>query len=236
MLSREAIEYIVGLGVTDIYEENGQHYSTNKLHLLEEPRAAQLEVHSLSGIVEYLKSKFDGEFAMMVHVESPTEVTVFTQLNNDRKREYLVRATAMLPSFRFENWYDPETFNIKLQSAFVQNVDRDVVLKVVGNIKEEDVKTYGDNGVTQTVTAKVGVAQVGQVEVPNPVSLAPYRTFVEVEQPPSNFVFRMKNGPTAALFEADGGAWKLEAMKNIKTYLEEQLAEELEVGKITIIA
>lgn len=236
MLSREAIEYIVGLGSTDIYEENGQQYSTNKMYLLEEPRAAHINIHSLSGLVEYLKSNFDQEGALMVHVESPTEVTVFTQLNNDRKREYLIRAEAMLPSFRFESWYDPETFNIKLQSAFVRNTDRDVVLKVVGNIKEEDVKTYGDDGVSQSVTAKVGVATVGQVEVPNPVALAPYRTFVEVEQPTSNFVFRMQKGPSSALFEADGGAWKLEAIKNIKTYLEEKLAEELEVGKITIIA
>ncbi|HFK2719142.1 TPA: hypothetical protein ACG1DY_004991, partial [Escherichia coli] len=131
---------------------------------------------------------------------------------------------------------DPETFNIKLQSGFVKNEDRDIVLKVVGNIKEEDVKTYGDDGISQSVTAKVGVATLGQVEVPNPVALAPYRTFVEVDQPTSNFVFRMKSGPSSALFEADGGAWKLEAMKNIKTYLEEELAEELEVGRVTIIA
>ncbi|MBO1513233.1 hypothetical protein [Metabacillus bambusae] len=236
MLNKETLEYIVGLGTIDIYEENGQQYSTSPLYLLEEPRAAHINIHSLSGLVEYLKSNFDGECNLMVHVESPTEVTVFSNLNNDRKREYLIKATAMLPSFRYENWYDPETFNIKLQSGFVKNDDRDVVLKVVGNIKEEDVKTYGDNGVSQSVTAKVGVATVGQVEVPNPVSLAPYRTFVEVEQPTSNFVFRMKNGPASALFEADGGAWKLEAMKNIKSYLQDELVQELEVGKITIIA
>lgn len=236
MLNKEALEYIVGLGTTDIYEENGQNYSTTPLYLLEEPRAAKIEVHSLSGIVEYVKSKFDGETDLMVHVESPTEVTVFSQLNNNRNREYLIKATAMLPSFRYENWYDPETFNIKLQSGFVKNQDRDIVLKVVGNIKEEEVKTFGDNGVSQSVTAKVGVATVGQVEVPNPVALAPYRTFVEVDQPTSNFVFRMKSGPSSALFEADGGAWKLKAMSNIKTYLEEELAEELEVGRVTIIA
>ncbi len=49
---------------------------------------------------------------------------------------------------------------------------------------------------------------------------------VEVEQPESKFVFRMRkgvDGPEAALFEADGGAWKIEAMKRIKEYLEGQL-------------
>jgi len=39
----------------------------------------------------------------------------------------------------------------------------------------------------------------------------------------SKFVFRMQNGPRAALYEADGGAWRLAAMKNIKAYLENEL-------------
>jgi len=30
--------------------------------------------------------------------------------------------------------------------------------------------------------------------------------------------------PHFALFEADGGAWRIEAMKRIKAYLEEQLS------------
>jgi len=64
---------------------------------------------------------------------------------------------------------------------------------------------------------------VSDVLVPNPVVLAPFRTFPEVIQPESKFIFRMQSGPQAALFEADGGAWRNEAMGRIKTYLEEQL-------------
>lgn len=233
---KEAIQYIVGLGNVEVKYENGQSYSTQKLHLIEDPLAAKLSIRSLSGLVEYLQSQFDGDEKLMVHVESPTEVSVFSRLNDDRNREYLIKADAMIPHFRFEEWYDTETFNIKLQSGFVKNDDRDVILKVIGNIKEEDVKTYGDDGVSQSVTAKVGVATVGQVEVPNPVSLRPYRTFVEIEQPASNFVFRMKNGPRCSLFEADGGAWKLEAMQLIKVYLETELEELVEKEKVTIIA
>ncbi|WP_100523381.1 hypothetical protein [Mycobacteroides abscessus] len=233
---KEAIQYIVGLGNVEVKKENGQVFSTQKLHLIEGPLAAKLNIRSLSGLVEYLKSEFDGTRKLMVHVESPTEVSVFSKLNFDRNREYLIKADAMIPHFRFEEWYDTESFIIKLQSAFVKNDDRDVILKVVGNVKEEDVKTYGDDGVSQSVTAKVGVATVGQVEVPNPVELRPYRTFVEIEQPASNFVFRMKNGPRCALFEADGGAWKLEAMRLIKAYLETELEGLIQKQLVTIIA
>jgi hypothetical protein len=233
---QKAIQYLVELGNNKVEYLNGQTYSTNKMHLIADPIAEKLNVRSLAGLVEYLKSNFDTEDKIMVHVESPTEVSAFLELNSDRNRDYLMKASAMIPQFRFEEWYDPETFNIKLQSVFVKNEDRDVILQVVGNIREEDVKTFGDNGVSQSVTAKVGVATVGQVEVPNPVLLAPYRTFVEVEQPESNFVFRMKNGPRCSLFEADGGAWKLEAMNNVSTYLQNELANEIETGKIIIIA
>lgn len=63
--------------------------------------------------------------------------------------------------------------------------------------------------------------------IPSPVRLKPYRTFTEVDQPESDFVFRMKedkyDGVQCALFEADGGAWKLHAMESIQEYLEEQL-------------
>ncbi len=52
----------------------------------------------------------------------------------------------------------------------------------------------------------------------------------------SQFVFRMKDGPRAAIFEADGGAWRNQAIVNIREYLKEQLAEEVESQRITILA
>lgn len=66
--------------------------------------------------------------------------------------------------------------------------------------------------------------------------LAPYRTFLEVEQPESQFIFRMKDGPRGAIFEADGGAWRNQAIVNIREYLKEQLSEEVESKRVTILA
>ena len=80
-----------------------------------------------------------------------------------------------------------------------------------------------------------GIARVEDVPVPNPVELMPYRTFREVTQPTSTFILRLKPGrdgalPTCALFEADGGAWKLRAIQSIAAYLTEN------TEGITIIA
>jgi hypothetical protein len=233
---KTALEYLVGLGNTRIEKVGEQVFSTQKMHEVKAATPDAINIHSLSGLVEYLQSKFDGDTKLMVHVNSPTEVVCFSTFNRDFNRNELIKASAMLPKFHFDNWYDTESFNIKLQSCFVSNEDRDIMLKVVGNIKEETVNTVGDDGVSQAVVAKTGVATVANVKVPNPVVLKPYRTFVEVDQPESEFIFRMQSGPRCALFEADGGAWKLKAMQNIKRYLEEKLQKEVESGQIFIIA
>lgn len=52
-------------------------------------------------------------------------------------------------------------------------------------------------------------------------------------------MFRIKDGdrgPSFKLVEADGGLWKNATMKKIKEYLEYELAEELQVHHITVIA
>lgn len=233
---KEALEYLVGLGNTRIENVGNRIFSTQKIYAVEEPTPTTIQVNSLSGLVGYIQSKFDGDHPLMVHVKSPTEVVAFSSINRDSNRDEFIKATAMLPSFSFDRWYDTEEFNIKLQSCFVKNGDRDIMLKVVGNIKEEVVNTIGDDGVSQAVVAKTGVATVANVKVPNPVVLKPYRTFVEVDQPESEFIFRMQTGPRCALFEADGGAWKLTAMQHIREYLESSLEAEIQDGQIVIIA
>ena len=92
----------------------------------------------------------------------------------------------------------------------------------LSNVKTTVETGMADDGVSQTVQAKKGIASVENVVLPNPVTLRPYRTFVEVEQPASKFVFRARDddGMEFMLVEADGGAWRGEAMKNIKTFLE----------------
>jgi hypothetical protein len=155
------------------------------------------------------------------------------------QRRHFIEAQAKTPEFRFCNWYDQESFIIAMQSKFLLTDHLSLVLSLVGGLNDGAVKTFSDDGITQTVQAKAGLARVADVSVPNPVCLIPYRTFVEVEQPASKFIFRMKSGretPEMALFEADGGAWKNEAMKNIRDYLSDKLAKLVTEGKIVLIS
>lgn len=196
-----------------------------------------LLVNTLTGLVEYVRANLErqeSQFFLQVLNEKTVELKGL--LDSVGGRETLVVAEAITPKFNYGYFHNAEELIIAFQSKFTKTTDRDLLLKVVGNVKEENIRETGDNGVSQAVTIKTGIATATDVLVPNPVTLAPYRTFLEVEQPTSPFVFRMKDGPVGAVFEADGGAWRNQAIKNVREYLKVELATEIESGRITIIA
>lgn len=233
---REALEYLVGLGETEVLEIDGKKFTTNQVYKVKDPVPAELGVTTLTALVDYIKNDIDPKYGekLLMHVKSPERVILYSTLREDKERETYIEAKALLPdNIYFNDFLDTERFNIMLQSSFIDGKDRALLLKVVGNIKDSVVKQVGDDGVSQSATIKTGVASVHDVVVPNPVILAPFRTFPEIEQPESKFIFRMQSGPAAALFEADGGAWRNEAMSRIKKYLEEQLKDVQEVKIIS---
>lgn len=229
MEQREALEYLVNLGEKKepIIELDQGTFSRVSLNRVTEPVASKLTVSTLTGLVDYIKTNVDHlEGKLLIQVKSPEEVALYSPLNTDREREKYVSAEAILPNnVVYDRFLDTERFNIMLQSAFVDDEDKSKLLKYTALITVDTVKNFGDDGISQKVTVKTGVASVSDAVVPNPVTLAPYRTFPEVEQPESKFIFRMKEGPTAALFEADGGAWRNTAILGIKEYLKEALKD-----------
>lgn len=202
--------------------------------LPEEPRASTLAISTLGGFVEFCKappSRTIGDIAnVLIHVESPTKVSLLSKLGGVAKyRDVFLTATRLGETFKFNQFQDHSNAMIALQVFFLEYGDRGNVLRVLGTIKDESVKIALDDGLTQRVTASTGVTLSQEVPVPNPVLLQPYRTFSEVQQPPSKFILRVKSGgdalPQIALFESDGGAWKLEAIASIREYLAAKLPE-----------
>ena len=228
---KKAIEYIVGLSAPIINEIEGETYSDKPLNRISYvPRASSIEMNTLSSLVDYIKSGVDSFGSMIIHVQSPTLVSMYSALDVEREREYAVHVKAQLPSFAFGQFQDHESFCIGIQSKCIDDPDTDkaILLKFAGTVEAGSVSEYGDDGITQKATVKTGIASKGDALVPSPVTLKPFRTFVEVEQPISSFIFRMKEdkynkGIQCALFEADGGAWKISATEAIKAYLVKEL-------------
>lgn len=237
---QKALQYLVGLKEAKVIQIDGKNYSTEELHYISpefdtdpRPLVSAVSISTLTGLVDYITGNVDMlNGSLIVHVVSPTEVKVYSELRDDAKRHNYISCTGWTPKITYGQFIDVESFNIMLQACFLQNEHSAALLQVIGNIKEDNVQNTSDDGISQKVTAKQGISTVTEVVVPNPVILCPFRTFAEVDQPESKFVFRMQNGPKAAIFEADGGVWRIYAMQNVKAYL----AEKLEGCNVKIIS
>jgi hypothetical protein len=226
---KEFAQYFLDQATPKIIEVDDFSYSTKQLHRMSEPTPIPIKITTLQGVVDYLKNDIDdivhNTNDIFIHVISETKVEVCSTLQYDSSRHTFLTAEAKTPRLIFGQYMDAESFNVFLQSCFLDFGSRADILKIIGNIQEENVKSTSDNGISQSVVAKIGIVTVGLVEVPNPVLLTPFRTFIEVEQPESKYILRVKEGPSCGLFEADGGEWRIAAMKRIFAYLQEQLPD-----------
>lgn len=229
----KAINKILELAEPHVMPFNGRDYCDKKMIPIDrELRAEHINMTTLSSLVDYVKSGIDAkDQRYIIHIVSPTEVRLISALDGDRKRETLVVVDAELPEFSFNREVEKEKFVIGIQSKFVDNLtdDKALILKFAGTVKSGSVSEYSDDGVSQKATVKKGVSSMTEAIVPSPCRLTPYRTFTEVQQPTSDFIFRLSDGRNdevyCALYEADGGAWRSVAKENIRKYLEEQLSD-----------
>lgn len=223
-------------GSRTVVEIDGRQYSTVSLQAQKPPQPDALEVHNLSGLVDYVAANRDGlELGgCVLHVLDERTVELLGPLQEAfQQRPTYVRATCRdrlsAARFSFGTFQPTEQVVIALQALFADREHRAAALELIGNVKDEALRTQEDDGVTQEVTARSGVSVVETREVENPYTLAPFRTFTEIDQPASPFVLRLqkdeRQGITAALFESDGGAWKDEAISRIAGYLGEELEE-----------
>ena len=204
-------------------------------------KAEPIKAKTLTSLVDYIKeNRHELRERMIIQVVSATEVRLFSGLLEERDRETLFVAEAMLPCFEYGREYNQEAFLIAMQSCFALSPDREAVTIMASNIVDTQQAAFTDDGVTQQAVIKTGITTKENAIVPNPVKLIPYRTFLEVDQPESDFVFRISEGPGGGprfkLVEADGGRWKSEAVDNVKRYLVSALADIPDREQITIIA
>lgn len=240
---KEAIDRILGLSIPNKIEYDNRVYVDKQMTALPKYRLPEpLGIHTLSAIVDYIKESTDisthSNARYVIHVEDYDKVKLYTELNGDMERECLLSAGVSNCKYPFERFIDLESFIINLQANFVDTINLRNLISLAGNITSDTGVTQADDGITQRVTAKTGITIVGKVDVPNPIILAPYRTFTEIEQPESAFVFRLrKNGDSvnAALFEADGAAWKRNTIQIVSKWLSEQFSSK-ENERIVILA
>lgn len=234
---KELYERILQSARPETVEVNNRIYSTERLLLVpENAHVDAIEIHSLTGVVDYIQSHFDGTRNLLIHIKSPTDVFLIDSMDNTNDRRIYLKSAALLPNIVFDRFIEREQFQIMLQANFVPTPDHVSVMDIVSHIHVQDGNVeLKDNGFAQSIVTKTGAATLSPTPIPPKVLLKPFRTFVEVAQPASEYILRLNDRGNIALFEADGGSWQLEAIESIAQYFRLQLPEEIEDGSIHIL-
>jgi len=231
---KEAIEKILTLSDPKTVKIGAREFSSQPLHQVKPNSVQALHLNSLQALVQYVKNNPDEwvKKGIFLNVTSPEKVELLwtmDQVHPTRNVLAFVDCENHQEDFAFGRKFNNEEFVIALQSQFVQTESLFLLQKIASNLKAESVKTSQDDGIAQVVGQSAGVFLKTELKIPNPIKLRPFRTFREIEQPESQFVFRVHQVrdelPQCALYEADGGAWKLEAMQKIGEYLKSNLTD-----------
>ena len=231
------IDKIVSLKETKTFEIGGQTYTDG--HLTRIPphvdRPESISVSGLDGVCKLIRTELEKVgTTIMVQAKSYKSVEVMTTYLPDFSRNILYRAEADAPGI-YTGFRSREVALIELRSLFIPNEGTAYLLDLLGRMTDEKSVSTNDNGVTQTVEARQGVALNALVEVKPRVMLRPFRTFLEVEQPESEFLLRVDPDEGIGFFEADGGIWKLEAKKNIADYFLKNMGNLIDAGKVVVM-
>jgi len=225
-MERTGIEKIVELAAPNVQEIDGRTYTDKRIIPVERPRVKTLELTTLNSLVKLIQEESVDYIApLIVQVSSYDTVDVFAGIQAaDRRRENPYRCKAETIRIQFDQKLDCESMMIALKSKFVQTPELLELVKLLGSITERNSAQVSDDGFSQNVVVRKGIALKDNKTINPIVKLKPYRTFAEIDQPESEFLLRLSDGANVALYEADGGAWKLEARKRIADYLREALS------------
>lgn len=232
------IEKIAELAAPKTYEVEGKTFSSKALSLVEAPKHSprEIEVTGLDSVCKLVRHEADKVgMKLFVQIKSYNEVAVFSTYGEEYRRFFLYKCTADTPAVTMGRFMAYENAVIELRSLYIPNDDTKYLLGLIGSISKESKVTSTDNGVSQKVEAKAGIALNSMVEIKPRVSLKPFRTFIEVEQPESEFLLRINDDGCIGMFPADGGVWKLEATRNVAAYFEKELKDLIDNGSVVVI-
>ena len=227
---KDAINRIVELATPFTLEtRNGHQFCSADLREVkpEVELPARYSVDTLEALVKLIRTEGVAQAPQLyVRVDSARRVVVDSTYTGRDYAIYsrlpLYEAVSDVPSISVNQYMSQEHAVIELQSLYAVTDDRDYLLALLSRIDVNQGVSSVDNGISQEVSVRTGAVLKEQQTVQPIVHLQPYRTFLDKEGRP-------------ALYEADGGAWKLEAKRNIAAYLGEQLADLVECGSVVVM-
>lgn len=196
-----------------------------------------LPLNSLDALVKLIKTEAS-EMDTPLYITIPDHMTVRCFGQPDAAARYFRQVYYEAKATDVPGWGEKvqlgfEEAQIALRTRFQETQDTLYAMKLLSDICCGAKVIYNDNGIATTVTTQKGVALQTNAQIRPIITLKPYRTFQEVEQPESIFLIRV-NDRGISFTEADGGMWKLAARETIKVFLEKRLDQEVTEGSVVI--
>ena len=185
-----------------------------------------LPLHSLDALVKLVRTEaVKAKPPLYITIPDHLTVRCFGQPNEEARffRQFYYEAHAAdVPGWDEKVQLGFEEAQIAMRTRFQETADTIYALKLLSDICCGAKVVCNDNGIATTVTTQKGVALQSNEQIRPIITLKPYRTFQEVEQPESIFLIRV-NERGITFTEADGGMWKLKARQTVKAFLEAEL-------------
>lgn len=243
---KEFVQHIQETAKPQIVEIGGVTYIVNQDGNIKEvfPRAVlpdTLPLNSLDALVQLVKTEFSyrlEEDRTALYITIPDHLTVRCFGHPDYEQRavrpvyYEANATDV-PGWDERVQLPFEEMQIALRTRFQETADTPYIQKLLTEISTGAKITFNDNGVATTVVTKKGIDLQNNETIRPIITLRPYRTFQEIDQPESVFLIRI-NERGISFIEADGGMWKLKARETIKAFLEDKLANEINAGAVVV--
>lgn len=198
-----------------------------------------LALNSLDALVKLVKTEALRRYSIPLYLTVPDckSVDCFAQPGDAADRftrlTYYTAHATDVPGWEARTQLSFEEAMIALRTRFQPTPDTEYALKLLSEITTGAKITFNDNGVATSVVTKKGIDLQSNQAIRPIITLKPYRTFQEVEQPASQFLIRVSDRGISFI-EADGGMWKLTARQTIKAYLEDAFAAEIQDGVVVV--
>jgi len=183
-----------------------------------EPVIVPILCATLQGLVDVARTLLDEP--LLFHISDTCRVELVSAVVEGRHKQRAVYAAAhyeapWATSYNIfsARWLEVEDFVIGLRAYVEKSIAREQLLKYLGNVADENVKTSNDDGITQTIQTKSGATGRADVAISPDIHLGSrYWTFPEAGVQYGDFLFRLRKGeagggPTCRLIGIDPDAY-----------------------------
>lgn len=186
-----------------------------------------LKLKTLDGLIDFLTDTKEPIQEVFIHVHDFENVFAIQYADDEKERNNLILSSCdYVKQFLFNKWMGIEEMIIGAYSLFEETEDTQKLIQKISSLKIENSLKIEDDGSSMSKNLNKGVKTQSEKII---FELAPYRTFREIEPVKSKFIFRIDSDLNCALFEADGGAWKIKTMRKIKEYLSGKLPNTINI-------